>query len=191
MPKIILASRSHARQKILKDVGIKFSVIVSGVAEEKTIKKDVKTLVTNNAKKKASDVAKRIDSGIIISADTVVLVGKKLVGKPKNKKDAFNIIKLLSSKPHFVYSGLAVIDKKSNKMYMAHDKTKVYMKKMSDVEIRKYVNEYKPMDKAGAFDIQGPGGMLVERIEGCFYNVVGLPLSRLVRILKKIDKNIF
>lgn len=191
MPKIILASKSRARQKILKDVGIKFSIAVSGVEEEKVIKKDAKTLVINNAKRKARDIVKKIDSGIVIGADTVVLAGNKLIGKPRDKKDAFDIIKLLSSKPHFVYSGLVVIDKKSGKTFTAADETKVYMKKMSDSEIKKYINKYKPMDKAGAFDIQGPGGMLVERIEGCFYNVVGLPLSKLVQILKKIDKDIF
>lgn len=191
MLKIILASKSLARQKILKEIGIEFSVIASHAVEDEVIKKDVKTLVINNAKKKARDIAKKIDSGIVIGADTVVLAGNKLIGKPKDEQDAFKIIKLLSSTPHFVYSGLAVVDKKSGKTFIAHDLTKVYMKKMTDLKIRKYINMHKPMDKAGAFDIQGPGGMLVERIEGCFYNVVGLPLSKLIKILKKIDKDIF
>jgi len=189
--KIILASQSKARQKILKQIGLKFCVAVSSVKEDSLIKGKCSDVVIINATKKAKDVARKFRSGVVIAADTVVLLGKKLIGKPKNKKDAFKILTLLSQKPHWVYSGLAVIDLDKGKMFTAHDKTKIYMYRLTDVQIKHYLKKVPALDKAGGFDIQGLGGVFIDRIEGCFYNVVGLPLAKLVTILHRLGVDIF
>jgi septum formation protein len=191
MRRIILASKSKARQKLLREVGLEFAVRVSRARESKDLKRGCAGLVVKNALKKAEDVASRHDSGVVISADTVILCGKKIVGKPKNLKDAFNTLKLLSRKPQWVYSGIAVIDIDNKKIYTDHEKTKIYMYPLADSEIRNYFRRVSPLDKAGSFDIQGLGGIFIDRIEGCYYNVVGLPMAKLAKILKKTGIHIF
>ena len=191
MNKIILASRSKARKDLLKQAGIKFIIASSNVREERVIKKSCRELVIFNALKKAKDVAKRFKSGVVIGADTVCLVNGRIIGKPKNIKDATRTLKVLSKKPQWVYSGLAVINIKTGKTLTAYEKTKVHMKRLSDKEIKGYFKKVSPLDKAGSFDIQGVGSVFIDRIEGCFYNVVGLPLAKLFDMLKKLDINIF
>jgi septum formation protein len=189
--RIILASRSKARRKLLNDVGLKFTVRTSKVKEKRLIKTDCGDLVTVNALLKALDVAGRTKSGIVIAADTVVLVGNKIIGKPKNIKDAFRTLRLLSRKPQWVYTGIAVIDIDNHKRYTAFDKTKVYMYHLTEKEIKNYFKRVSPLDKAGSFDIQGFGGVFIDRIEGCFYNVVGLPMAKLAKILKEVGVYVF
>jgi len=191
MRKIILASRSKARRRLLKDIGIKFIVAASDVKENRIIKTSCGDLVVENALLKANDVAKKFNSGVIIAADTVVEIGKKIVGKPKNIKDAFRTLKLLSQKPQWVYTGIAVIDIDKKKIYTAFDKTKVYMYHLSDKQIRNYFHRVSPLDKAGSFDIQGFGSVFIDRIEGCFYNVVGLPMAKLSKMLNKAGVDVF
>ena len=191
MRKIILASRSKARQKLLKQIGLKFTVAGSSVKESRKLKGACAKLVIANALLKAKDVAKRYDSGIVIAADTVVLVGTKIIGKPKDLKDAFRTLKLLSRKPQWVYSGLAVIDIDNHKILTSYEKTKIYMLPLTDDQIRDYFRMVSPLDKAGSFDIQGLGSIFIDRIEGCFYNVVGLPLAKLAAILHKLGVNVF
>lgn len=190
MPRIILASRSKARQKLLKQIGLKVQVVPSDIKESRHLKEKCSSLVIENALKKAEDVARGFETGIIIGADTVVLSGNKIIGKPKNRRDAFQILKFISRKPQWVYTGLAVIDIDSKKTFTAYERTKIYMYRLSDAQIRNYLKKVFPLDKAGAFDIQGLGSIFIERIEGCFYNVVGLPLAKLARMLKKAGVDI-
>ena len=191
MRKIILASKSKARQKLLKQIGLKFQVVESRIKEKRLLKRSCRDLVIGNAIIKAKDVAKRFDSGIVIAADTVVLTGGKIIGKPKDIKDALKTLKLLSKRPHWVYSGLAVIDINRNKICTAYDKTKIYMHHLDEGQIQKYFRSVSPLNKAGSFDIQGLGGIFIERIEGCFYNVVGLPIAKLFKLLNKVGVDIF
>ncbi len=191
MRKIILASKSKARKKLLKQIGLKIITIATNAEESRSLKNGCSKLVLKNAATKARSAAKGYDKGVVIAADTVVLAQDKLIGKPMNLKDAEKTIRLLSRNPHWVYSGLAVIDVDSNKMYTAWDKTKVYMSPLNNRQIKDYCGKFLPFDKAGSFDIQGPGGLFVERIEGCFYNVVGLPLAKLVKILEKLKIDVF
>jgi len=190
MPKIILASKSKARQRLLHRIGLKVTVVSSHVRESRFPKTTCRDLVLKNALLKAQDVAKRFSSGIVIGADTIVICGKKVIGKPKNTARAFKTLKILSGKASWVYTGLAVIDVKTKKMFMSCEKTKVHMRYLTDSQIRNYFKRVSPLDKAGAFDIQGLGGVFIDRIEGCFYNVVGLPLSRLAKILEKLKIDI-
>ena len=191
MRRIILASKSKARRKLLKDIGVKFIVATSDVREKRRIKTNCQDLVMENALAKANDIAGRFASGVVIAADTVVLVGNKIVGKPKNIKDAFCTLKLLSRKPQWVYTGIVVIDIDNDKRYTAFDKTKVYMYHLSDKQIKNYFKRVSPLDKAGSFDIQGFGSVFIDRIEGCFYNVVGLPMAKLAKILNKAGIDVF
>jgi septum formation protein len=187
MKKIILASNSKARRLLLKKIGIRFIIEATHVKEEVSLKKGIRFLVLHNAVAKAKAVAKKHKSGIVIGADTMVLASNTLIGKPKHFKDAQRTIKLLTQQPHWVYTGIAVVDVDSGKVYKDWDKTKVWMRCLSDAQIKDYCRKFMPLDYAGGFDIQGPGAGLIARIEGCFYNVVGLPLAKLLRILEKCD----
>jgi len=144
-----------------------------------------------NALRKARDVASRFDSGVVIAADTVVLVGRKIIGKPRDIEDAFRTLKLISQKPQWVYTGLAVIDIDNKKTLTDHEKTKIYMYRLTDRQIRKYFKRVSPLDKAGSFDIQGLGSIFINRIEGCFNNVIGLPLAKLAKMLRKLGIDVF
>lgn len=186
MRKIILASASKPRQKLLRQIGLKFTIFRSGVKEAKSLgKKRCEDLVIENAVKKARDAAERFNSGVVIAADTVVLVGKKIIGKPRTMKDAIGALKLLSRRPQWVYTGIAVFDIDRSKLLTDFEKTKVYMYPLTGRQIRRYFKKISPFDKAGSFDVQGPGSVFIDRIEGCFYNVVGLPLAKLGKLLEK------
>jgi len=192
MKKIYLASDSKARKKLLKEFGLSFKVIPSGVKEPgKPRGLSYSGFVKNNALRKAKAVAKGVRSGIIIGADTIAVQDKKIFGKPKNLQDAKNMLKTLSGAPQWLYTGVAVVDKDKNKTLVDCEKTKVYMDRLNDKEIENYFKYVSPLDKAGSFDIQGRGAFFIRRIEGCFYNVVGLPLRKLYRMLKKTGKGLF
>lgn len=191
MRKIILASRSKARQKLLRQIGLRFTAVKADIREEHRLTKGPKELVITNALKKAREVAQRFASGVVIGADTVVLAGGKIIGKPKNLSEAFKTLKLLSRKPQLVYTGLAVIDIDNKKVFTDYEETKIYMCRVRDEQIRNYFKKVSPLDKAGSFDIQGLGGIFIDRIEGCFYNVVGLPLAKLAKMLKKVGIDVF
>ncbi|MCX5715555.1 MAG: Maf family protein [Candidatus Omnitrophica bacterium] len=188
MREVILASRSKARQKCLRQVGIKFRVSASRVKEQHILKTTCSRLVIENALSKARDVAKRYKKGIVVAADTVVLASGRIIGKPKSMNDARKTLKLLSRKPQRVYTGIAVIDIDRNKIFTDYEKTKIYMVKMTDSDISDYFKRTSPLDKAGSFDIQGRGAKFIKRIDGCFDNVVGLPITKLKKILKEINE---
>lgn len=191
MRPIILASKSKARQKLLRQIGLKFRVVGSGVKEDESLGGSCASLVINNALAKARDVAARCDSGIVIGADTVVLAGRKIIGKPRSIADARRALRTLSKNPQWVYTGLAVIDVDAGMTYTDHERTKVYMYPLTPKQIDSYFRKISPFDKAGSFDVQGPGSIFIDRIEGCFYNVVGLPLAKLAKIFRKIGIEIF
>ncbi len=187
--RIYLASKSKARKKLLERFGLKFKVIPTNVKERKDRGSlSYPQLVEHNARNKAKAAAVRVKEGVIIAADTICVQGGKVFGKPKNMQDARSMLKKLSSQPQRLYTGLAVIkkDEDEEKLILEHEETKVYMDKLSDVEITNYFKRVSPMDKAGSFDIQGKGAFFIKRIDGCFYNVVGLPLRKLYRIFRKL-----
>jgi len=191
MRKLILASKSRARRRLLKQIGLKFVLAESRVKEEKRLRGRCSDFVIRNALRKARDVAKRFKSGVVIGADTVVLAGKMIIGKPRNLKEAYRSLKILSKKPQWVYTGIAVIDIASGKVYTDYEKTCVHMYPLDDQQIKHYFKKISPFDKAGSFDVQGPGSIFIDRIDGCFYNVVGLPLAKLARLLKKTGIEVF
>lgn len=185
-----MASNSKARAELLKTFGFEFKVVPSRIKEKRTAKGTAfVSLVKNNALKKARAVSGRVKQGIIIAADTIVVQGKKIFGKPKNLKDARIMLKRLSAQPQQLYTGIAVLDVDKNRALVDYEKTKVYMDKLSAAEIDSYFANTSPLDKAGSFDIQGRGAFFIRHIDGCFYNVVGLPLRKLYRMLKKLGVN--
>jgi len=191
MPTIILASHSAQRKKLLKKAGLKFRVIPSEAEELKSIKTTCSTFVKQNALLKASSVAAKLKDGIVIGADSIVYLGnKKIIGKPRDFKEAKKNLKKLFSQPHWVYTGVAVIDAGSNKRVVDYEKTKIYMNHLSDDQIDRYHKKMSPMDKAGGFDIEGKGGLFIRRIEGCYSNVIGLPMAKMSIILRKFGISI-
>ncbi len=189
MEKIYLASRSKARKDILKKLGFDFKVLPSSVREKKVLrKKSYLGLVKANALDKALDVAGRIDSGVVIAADTICVQEGRIFGKPRNLRGAKAMLKDLSRKPQWLYTGIALAKKDRGRVrsLVDYEKTKVYMDRLSSKEIISYFNKVSPLDKAGSFDVQGRGAFFVRRMEGCFYNVVGLPVRKLYIMLKKM-----
>jgi MAF protein len=188
---IYLASHSKARQEILKRAGVRFKVIHSDVDEMRSTRGSYALMVKHNAAMKARDAASRVSSGVVIAADTIVVQGKRVYGKPANLKDALSILKALSGSKQTVYTGIAVYNKKTDAMSVEVEKSVLYMDSLNDREIQAYFKRVAPLDKAGAFDIQGQGAFFIRRIEGCFYNIVGLPLWRLYRMCKKMNIPLF
>lgn len=148
-------------------------------------------LLMKHSIEKASDVAKHFDSGIIISADTGVICGEEVLGKPHSPEKAEEMLKKLSGQRIRVITGLTVLNLNTGKEISEFESTFVWITKMNGEQISAYVRTGEPLDKAGAFAAQGKGAVLVERIEGDFFNVVGLPLFRLGKILEKFGVSVF
>lgn len=181
--KIILASASPRRREILENLGLKFSIIKSELEEKVRTDELPEHIVMALSLEKALDVSDSVDDNtIIIAADTVVYKNNVL-GKPKSFSDAFNMLNSLQDDIHYVYTGLAVMEKGTYKKYVTFEKTLVKIKKLSKDRIEKYIETGEVWDKAGAYAIQGLGGTIVEWIKGDYFNVVGLPVSNLDNIL--------
>ena len=185
MKKIVLASASPRRKELLEQIGISFEVIASNVNENIQYQDNPDRYVEQLALMKAQEVARRVNPGhLIIGSDTIVLLDNEILGKPENDQDAFNTIKRLSGKSHFVFTGVAIIEAAEGKTMVSHAKTKVKFRDVEDDEIMAYIKSGEPADKAGSYGIQGKGAVLVEGIDGCYFNVVGLPISCLCSMLK-------
>ncbi|MBU2235698.1 septum formation protein Maf [Patescibacteria group bacterium] len=190
MKKIILASTSPRRRELLKKLNINFTVEASDYKEDMQKKMLPANLSKFLALNKAKAVAKKHNSGIIIGADTFVVFGNDLLGKPKNAVMARNMLKMISGKTLTVISGYAIIDAKTNKIHSGYSTAKVSIKKLSPKEISWYINTKEPLDKAGAFAVQGYGAVFIRKLEGDFFSVVGLPIYSLVQPLKKFGVNV-
>ncbi|EOU1109111.1 Maf-like protein [Clostridium perfringens] len=190
--KVILASKSPRRVEILEKIVKEFEVVQSNF-DENTIdfKGDVEKYVKDLSINKAIEVSKRLNEpSIVIAADTVVFQNGKVLEKPKNEEDAFSMLSSLSGNTHKVYSGICLINTYDDTVVTDCDCTEVKFSELNPRQIRNYINSGEPMDKAGAYGIQGLGGAFVERIEGCYYNVMGLPLNKLYKALENYDMTI-
>lgn len=187
--KVILASKSPRRFEILEKLVKEFQVVESNFDED-TISYDgeVEKYVKDLSKNKAIEVSNSIEEpSIVIAADTVVFQDGKVLEKPKSEEDAFSMLSSLSGNTHKVYSGICVINTENDTVVTDYDCTEVSFSELTDRQIRNYINSGEPMDKAGAYGIQGLGGAFVEGIKGCYYNVMGLPLNKLYKILETYD----
>ncbi len=184
LPNIILASESPRRADLLKQIGLEFEVSPSEI-EEPQITASPAIAVQELAILKARTVAAKFDAGIVIGADTVVVIDGQPIGKPENDAHAVQILRRLSGNQHEVITGVALIDIKRKNEVVWAEQTAVYFRTLHESEIVAYVRSGEPSDKAGAYGIQGRAGAFVERIEGCYFNVVGLPLASLIVQLRK------
>ncbi|MFQ5950711.1 MAG: Maf family protein [Candidatus Geothermarchaeales archaeon] len=190
-PRIILASRSPTRRALLRILGLDFEVVPSNVDERSLHLSSPRALVRKLALLKARTVAAKRQSGIVIAADTAVVLDKKILGKPSGSEEAREMLVRLSGKVHGVISGLCVIDLDSNERVLKSVTTKVKLRRLRYDVIDRYVRSGEPLGKAGAYAVQGRGAALVEWIKGCYYNVGGLPISSLVDILESMEVEIF
>jgi septum formation protein len=175
---IILASASPRRYELLKSIGLDFRVVPSHVPENLEITMTPAESVISNARKKGREVAGKFPKSLVISADTIVVLGDRCMGKPQSEQDAFDMLRSLSGQRHLVYTAIGLTFQKYARSNFDVVSTEVTFRKITDEEIWAYINAGEPFDKAGAYGIQGQGAILVEKINGCFFNVVGFPLSR-------------
>jgi len=189
---VVLASASARRQELLKRLVEEYQVIVSDFDESSVrFGSDCPSYVMELALGKAMDVAKNLDeASLVIGCDTIVAYEGSVLGKPSGREDAFSMLRMLSGRRHQVYSGIALVDTATGRVAKDFAVTEVKFDHLSDAEIWQYVDSGEPMDKAGAYGIQGHGGVFVEEIHGCFYNVVGLPLNKLNKMIKGIGVNL-
>jgi septum formation protein len=184
---IYLASKSPRRRKLLKQLGINFKAFSVNSIEDFLDGEHPIDCVKRLANEKMDIAKNRVNKSIIITADTIVVLKGKVIGKPTSKADAVKILTQLSGNVHTVYTGLCVLNQKTNKLLFDYEKTEVEFQVLNKDEIIDYVDGGSPMDKAGAYGIQDDfGAVFVKRINGCFYNVVGLPLTKLYSALRKV-----
>lgn len=191
---LILASSSPRRQELIRTFQFPVQIEVSAVDEDyapltapaeivETLALRKAVAVTNNLKSQSQD-------GIVIGSDTIVVYANQILNKPINDEDAMRMLSLLQGQTHQVFSGVACIDLKTGKQSVQHRMTEVTMRELSVGQIRRYIASGEPRDKAGAYGIQGIGATLVDSIRGCYFNVVGLPLSLLSRMLSEFDVDV-
>jgi septum formation protein len=191
--KLILASSSPRRAEILRNAGFDFEVFPTDVDESQRHGEYATNFVRRLAEEKARAVARQLsqrshdDAGIIVAADTVVELEGDILGKPSSAENARAILRRLSGRIHEVLTGLAVLPVSGVRFRVVVESTRVTFAPLSDREIEEYIESGEPFDKAGAYAIQGRGGKFVTRIEGCHFNVMGLPLARLHAILRELS----
>jgi septum formation protein len=185
MKTIILASASPRRKELLEKINLKFEVDASDCEENIDPGLEPREIVRQLSIQKAKTVEARHKNSIIIAADTVGVMGDRILGKPHTKDEARKMLHEISGKSHLVITGFSIIDTTTDKIVTRTVDTRVYIKKLTREEIDAYVKTGEPLDKAGAYAIQGMGAVMVEKIEGDYYNVMGLPLNALTEALKK------
>lgn len=184
-PTLILASASPRRKALLDSIGVSFKVQPARVPEAWDDSSDSEEVARDLALRKARAVAALQAEGLVVGADTLVCLDGVILGKPRSESEATSMLQRLSGKTHSVVTGVAVVDSRSGREEVAAEVTRVTFRTLSPAEIERYVATGEPMDKAGAYGIQGVGALLVARIEGCYPNVVGLPLVRLAELLSR------
>jgi septum formation protein len=187
MKKLVLASGSPRREQLLRQLGFDFIVDPSGYAEEIAPGMPGHELARLLSLEKARAAARRHPDAVVIAADTFGIFEDRIIGKPRDAQEAREILAMLSGRWHSVITGFTVMDTESSKCVTESVETLVYLKNLTAAEIGSYVRTGEPLDKAGAYAIQGLGAAVVERTEGDFFNVVGLPLFALCRVLEQFD----
>lgn len=182
MKRLILASASEGRKMVLSQAGFDFSVSPSNFVEDFNSETDPYKLVSRLSIGKAKAVAGKFQNAIVVGADTVVFYGGKILGKPKTKTEAKEMLHFLSGTAHLMITGLTVIDCDSEKIITKTSVSKIFFRRLTDVEINEYVKTGEPMTKAGGYAVQGKGGKFVDKIEGEYSGALGLPLELLKQI---------
>ncbi|NDL67757.1 Maf family protein [Anaerotalea alkaliphila] len=192
--KILLASQSPRRKEILRNLGIPFSVRQSWFDEDLCLERseDPVELVEALARGKAAGAAEDVRPGeLVLGADTVVVFEGRILGKPRDRAEALEFLGRLSGREHLVVTGIALLDPVGGREFVSHGVTKVRMRPFAREEMEGYIGTGEPLDKAGAYGIQGYGAVLVEGIEGDYFNVVGLPVGKLLEGLREMGVDYF
>jgi septum formation protein len=184
-PQIVLASRSPRRAALLEQMGFSFRVISAEIDEKGVSFSDPIKHAIELSKRKAEVILPQIDEGLIVGADTVVYLDEEILGKPTDKEEAISMLTKLSGKTHEVFTGFTILDTGGKKV-SDFERTSVTFRQLERWEVDDYVESGGPMDKAGGYGIQDRSGLFVDRIEGCFYNVVGFPLTKFYQGLKQL-----
>ncbi|TCW41077.1 Maf family protein [Laceyella sacchari] len=181
-PKIVLASGSPRRRELLAGLGVPFEVKTSQVDETFDPSSPPNAVAEELAHRKAKDVARQLDAALVIGADTIVVCDGEILGKPRDEQEAVQMLSRLQGRAHQVYTGIALVEVADGHVVrerVSHRMTHVWMRSLSDEKISWYVDSKEPLDKAGAYGIQGLGACLIDKIDGCYFNVVGLSLVEL------------
>ncbi len=190
---IILASKSPRRKLLLDQIDLGCTVIPSGIQEDKHTGQPPEEYAIDLATAKAAAISEKYPDALVIGADTIVVLEKEILGKPTDRDDAFLILSKLSGKTHTVITGMSILSKKFSVSDNFFEKTMVSFKQINDSDIYRYIDTYKPFDKAGSYGIQDQFSVWIQKIEGCFFNVMGFPLSaffeRYRSIMKRIENN--
>ena len=186
--KIILASQSPRRAEILRMIGVNFKVDSCNINEKMNQKIEQNEIAMNISKAKAEKISQKYPNNIIIGADTIVVYNEKIFGKPKDKNESRKMLKALSGNCHKVITGVTIMNKKLGVLKTFSETTKVFVKKIPRNQIEFYVNNYNTLDKAGSYGIQEWFSVWIKKINGCYYNVMGLPVSKLHKHLAEIEK---
>ncbi len=184
---VILASTSPRRQQLLTQIGLDFTIIPSSVHEDFSIDLSPDNFVKHYAELKALDVAKNNPKHLVIGADTIVVHKGNILGKPADEDESFTMLSALSRETHTVITGVSIQCPEKNIHITFTEKTYVTFRELLNEEIHYYIQHYKPLDKAGSYGIQDWFAVCVEKIDGCFYNVMGFPLSSFYQQYKKIN----
>jgi septum formation protein len=183
---LILASKSPRRAEILRTVGWEFEVMAANIDETVRANESAVDYVQRLAQEKAEAVAQRLDSGVVLGADTIVKVDATVFGQPQDEQDARRMLRLLSGKWHEVFTGVAVVSVADDHKMVAHQVTRVRFAEMSAAEIEWYLSTGETSDKAGAYAIQGYGAVFIEEVQGDYFNIVGLPIRLVYKLLSEV-----
>jgi len=186
--KIILASQSPRRAEILRMIGVNFKVDSCNINEKMNQKIEQNEIAMNISKAKAEKISHKYPDNIIIGADTIVVYNEKIFGKPKDKNESRKMLKALSGNCHKVITGVTIMNKKLGVLKTFSETTKVFVQKIPTKQIEFYINNYNTLDKAGSYGIQEWFSVWIKKINGCYYNVMGLPVSKLHKHLSEIEK---
>lgn len=181
---LYLASHSPRRLELLTRFGIPYTPLSHATDEKADVSDDPTERVTALSERKARAAGAGIANGLILGLDTIVYFNGRILEKPGDAEEAREMLASLSGNAHVVYTGVAAWLKPEGSVTLASETTRVFFRKLEAFEIKNYIKSGEPMDKAGAYGIQGLGGAFIERIEGCFFNVVGLPVTRLLAVLR-------
>ncbi len=182
---LILASGSPRRKELFTQAGLDFKVDVSDVEEIFDLNLSPEAIVQELSQQKAEAIAQKYENAYVVGADTIVVLDGNILGKPENEAHAESMLAILSGRTHDVFTGFSVIEKPEGRHFSGFEKTAVTFKPLTRTEISAYVATGSPMDKAGAYGIQDGSAIFVEKIAGCFYNVVGFPLFRFYEVCRK------
>ena len=192
MKRLVLASASPRRRRMLRELGVACAAVTSRYQEQPhATGQSPARYVQRNAAAKATSAAPGFKNALIIGADTVVVHCGRVLGKPRSQKEARAYMQMLNGATHAVYTGLCLVDTAAQTVMTGYEKTRVSFKNLTAREIRAYLSLINPMDKAGAYAIQGAGALIVQSIRGCYYNVVGFPIARLEQMLLKHGVSLF